>query len=89
MQAMLCSKGSVLGLYAYLGKVFYNACSVTVPSARMLQAMRCSNGPRKLFSLRHLLGRGFFVWRGRKFLFRCSLDVSLFGKQLVEFRSAL
>ena len=50
----------------------------------MLQAMRCSNGSRKLFSLRHLLGRGFLFWRGRKFLFRFSLNVSLLGKQLVE-----
>ena len=53
-------------------------------SARMLQAMRCSNGSRKLFSLPYLLGRGFLFWRGRKFLFRISLDVSLLGKQLVD-----
>ena len=46
----LCSKGSILGSYAYLRQVFYNACSVAVLSVRILQTMLCSNGYRKVIS---------------------------------------
>ena len=83
MLAMLCSRGSILGSYAYLGKVLYNACSVAVLSARMLQAMLCSNGSRKLifFSLQHLLGLGLLFWCGSLFLFLISFGVSLLGKR--------
>ena len=40
-QAMLCSRGSVLGCYAYLQKVIYNACSVVMLTVCML--MLCSS----------------------------------------------
>ena len=56
--------GSVLGSYAYLREVIYNACSVAVLSARMVQAMLCSNGSMKFIFL------ALWYW----FLFQLIMD---------------
>ena len=64
---------TALGSYAYLRKILYNACSVAVLSARMLQAMLCSHGSRKLIFL--------VLWHW--FLFPISLGVSVLALQLV------